>query len=158
MSEFSLSDFSTIFKGGSRAYLFRLNATTIKEYFDIEDRNIKFFVKTTSIPATTIEENVTSFQQINYKSPNKKTFEDWSVTFNCDRKQKIRLGFEKWANNIHYIYSQGSFRKDESKRTIGIHWFGGNPNISEKLENNINENNIYQFANYALVKEMLRIL
>jgi len=124
---FSLTEFTSKFKGGARAYLFEWNPTdSFPEFSNELMRDLKYFVKSTVFPSTSISEDVTSYQHINYKSPNKKVFEDWTLTFNMDKEAKLRMAFETWTQKIHGVGSKlntismpSSFRRDQDFRLLG---------------------------------------
>lgn len=116
---FTIDDFSTHFKGGARAYLFRWTPPIISDVdFDVIDDSM--LVKSTNFPETTVEEHIIEYQQVNLKIAGKKTYNDWTVAFVVDKEGLIRLNFEKWMNKIHNINSSGSFQQNYySKYIVG---------------------------------------
>jgi hypothetical protein len=111
-SYFSITDFSTYFKGGARSYLFEWSSPNIGGIFSVLNEE-KMLVKATTLPETTVEEHIVEYQQLNFKMAGKKTFNDWTVSFVMDRSGSIRLKFEKWMNKIHNINSNnGPFQQN----------------------------------------------
>jgi len=102
---FDIEAFSIQFDGGARAYLFEY-APNIKGIAYNEDN--KIYVKATSLPSTSIEEHMIEYQGINYKMGGKKTFEDWTVTFNLDKDGQLRKDFEAWTQLVQEIKEDGT--------------------------------------------------
>ena len=94
MSEHSIHDFSSKFRGGVRANLFKCtvtppNASGIEEMF-------QFHCKGTSLPASTIGNIDVPYRGRQLKVPGDRTFADWTVTVFNDSEMYIRGVFEEW--------------------------------------------------------------
>jgi len=100
MPYFDLESFRSQFQGGARAYLFLYKPNIPTSTIDA-----KFLVRASILPGTTIEEILVNWQGQDFKMAGKKTFTDWTITFNVDKESKLRKDFEDWSDKIHKIRS-----------------------------------------------------
>jgi hypothetical protein len=114
----SISDFSTNFKGGARAYLFEWMPPT--SYFKDQDFG-KIHVRSTTFPSSNIQEATVEFPSLDFKYAVKRTYEDWTVQFNVDRKGKMRLIFEEWMNKVH-SFADGENTFDNIINSVGNYY------------------------------------
>jgi hypothetical protein len=99
---FNIEKFKSKFGDGAKGGLFYYRPawpTAIPQ--DITTEDAIYLVKASSLPGTTLAEDVVSWQGMDYKYAGKRTYEDFSVTFNVDLNAKIRMLFENWSNHIH---------------------------------------------------------
>jgi hypothetical protein len=133
---FKLDEFTSIFrqKGGARSYLFMympffpldildtgLDALELKQQGNLtkEQRDLlrtmslmSFHVRATTMPESTIEELILNWQGSDFKVGGKRTYSDWTITFNVDSKYEIREDFEEWLDLISKFKD---FRNDYGK-------------------------------------------
>jgi len=102
MPKFDLEGFTSNFKGGARQHLFYYTPLFPGGVgADQTGEHVTYLVRSTSIPATTIEEIPVPWQGYELKIGGRQTFEDFVITFNCDKDALIRQTFEDWCNLIH---------------------------------------------------------
>jgi hypothetical protein len=108
---FNLDDFKSHFETGARSYLFYVKPVIPRALNYTSEAT--YLVKSTSLPASTIEEIITQWQGADYKIAGKRTFAPWAVTFIVDRKADIQKYFLNWMNlildpttNIHGMPSE----------------------------------------------------
>jgi hypothetical protein len=118
-----IDTFVTQFNGGARSYLFEWQPNTS---LGIMGENDRFLVRASKIPATNIEPIIVEYQQIDFKFGGKKKYDDWTISFNVDRKADIRRKFEEWSNLIHEVKRDGFYHKyfdnyksDETFKMLG---------------------------------------
>lgn len=104
---FSLNTFMGYFQGGARSHLFMYIPQfpskvidTIEGEKPYSNASIQYFVRATSLPESTIEEMVLTFRGFDYKLGGRRSYSDWTLTFNSDRKYGVRNFFEIWMNKI----------------------------------------------------------
>ena len=61
----------------------------------------QFLVRSTSLPASQIDQIPIAYQGLTYKIGSTHTFADWSCTYNIDGNSDIRHFFLQWASLIH---------------------------------------------------------
>jgi len=93
---FDLESFTASFDGGARSYLFLYTPNVPNSISDI-----KYLVRASSFPETTLEVIIAKWQGQDMKFAAKKTYTDWTITFNVDLNALIRQEFEEWTNSIH---------------------------------------------------------
>lgn len=105
--EFSIDNFITEFQGGAKSFLFVwepqiLNAdgNSIDEQ---SKRKRRYLVRSSSFPASNVEEIIVEMQGLDFKMGGKRTYEDWNLQFNVDVDGKIRKEFEEWMQGIHKV-------------------------------------------------------
>jgi hypothetical protein len=59
-----------------------------------------YFVRSTSLPSSNFEEIPIPYQITDYKLPGRRTFDDWTITFNIDAKGEILQRFLAWHDGI----------------------------------------------------------
>jgi hypothetical protein len=106
MGTFDLEGFKTGFEGGARGYLFMYEPNASSP---LGNQNRKYLVRATSMPETSEEEIIVNWQGMDFKMSGKKTFNDWTVTFNTDYNALIRIEFEKWSNFVHLTMKGGKY-------------------------------------------------
>lgn len=94
---FTLEDFKANFEGGAKQYLFYIKPTIP----GIGTEEATYMVSTGALPGRSFEEEIASWQGMDFKVAGKSTFETWDVTFRVDRNANIRYAFEEWMNRIH---------------------------------------------------------
>ena len=99
----SIHDFSSKFRGGVRANLFKCRVTApnkpgIEEMFE-------FHCKGTSMPASTIGNIDVPYRGRQLKVPGDRTFADWTVTVFNDSDMYIRGVFEEWMARMQDHWS-----------------------------------------------------
>jgi len=98
---FQLDKFITNFKGGLRSYMFFFipnfpSFATI----NMSTNQAIYLVRSTSTPAAQFEIVQAAWQGFDYKAAGRKTFADFTVTFNCDNNAYIYKTYHKWHNEI----------------------------------------------------------
>lgn len=64
-------------------------------------KSFSYYVKSTSLPESTINETLTYWQGTEYKMGSTQRFTDWTVTLNVDRNGDILKKFRDWQDAIH---------------------------------------------------------
>lgn len=97
--------------------------------------DFKYFVKTTSLPETSIEESSTFFAGQQYKMSSVRRTSDWSVTFLVDNKADVVKKFWQWHLLMHNPESNiyGSPRDYMTDQTVQLLGLDGNPTATYKL-------------------------
>ena len=98
MPGFDIESFRGSFKGGAKSYLF--NMIPIIPTGGNADA-LSYLVKSTTLPATVIEEVPVSWQGFEFKTAGKYTYSTWSVVFHVDKDATIRQNFMEWQRFIH---------------------------------------------------------
>ena len=105
--EFSIDNFMSEFEGGAKSFLFvwepeikKADGSSIDEQ---KKRKRRYLVKSSSFPASNVEEIAFEMQGINFKMGGKRTYEDWNLQFNVDKNGYVRKEFEEWMQGIHKI-------------------------------------------------------
>jgi hypothetical protein len=129
--DISIDAYKSNFRDGAKAYLFyvnvqfpgAVNVTLTASQADISTaeaimyltplqtgpvpfgiplpRNFPYYVKSTSLPETTIQETSTFWCGQEYKIAGTQRFAEWTVTFYIDNKSIILNKFREWMNIIH---------------------------------------------------------
>lgn len=96
---FRLDQFISNFKGGARQYLFyfRPSFPSIKSI--PQSRSI-YLVRSATLPEGTLENIEAGWQGWTYKAASRKTFADWTVSFNVDKDADILKSYNRWHNYI----------------------------------------------------------
>jgi hypothetical protein len=96
---YALQDLISNAKDYSRGYLFYLdiNAMPVGGI----TRDLRYLVRTTNLPASTIEVATTNWQGNAYKLGTTQTFEDLTVSFNADVNDNIRHTMLNWVELVH---------------------------------------------------------
>lgn len=97
MVEFDLTSFKSAYKDFARGYTFYAKIEN-SQYFD--DNN-SYLVKSTMLPATTIDEMEADWQGYKYKLGTTPTYDDFTINFNIDIESDIRNKFLQWSVNIN---------------------------------------------------------
>lgn len=95
---FTLEEFKSNFEGGAKQYLFYIKPSIPS---GIGTEEATYMVSTGMLPGRSFEEEIASWQGMDYKIAGKSTFETWDVTFRVDRQARIRHAFEQWMDLIH---------------------------------------------------------
>jgi len=104
MAGFDINSFKSNFSGGARAYLFMWTPefpTAISTV--MESAKVPYLVRATSLPEDSVEEIIVNWQGADFKMAGKRTFTDWTITLNTDKKALIRQDFNSWIQLIHQI-------------------------------------------------------
>lgn len=96
MSDFSLEGFMGAHPDFARSYTFECIITG--GYWD---KDYKFLVKTSNLPATTIDEVETNWQGYKYTLATTPTYDDYTVNVMTDLKSDIRTKMMKWSNYLN---------------------------------------------------------
>jgi hypothetical protein len=112
MAEFNLEHFRANFKDGARGYLFYVKPQFPANIGSNANRAI-YLVKSSSLPASTLEEINVPWQGYDYKLAGKYTFDDWTVTFNCDAEADIYTWYMGWQKKVHDPTSNEHGHPDE---------------------------------------------
>lgn len=89
-----INEFVADFDGGSRPTLYKVEITgDSPANFD---RNLSFYCKATSLPASTLGEIIVPYMGRQIKVPGDRTFEDWTVTILNTEDMNLRSRFESW--------------------------------------------------------------
>lgn len=102
MAALGISQFKDNFQGGARNNLFKVVMGKPPGGGDFDGDALEFLVKTTSLPASTVETLAVPFRGRDLKIAGKRTFEAWSVTVINDQDFKLRSTFESWSAAMSY--------------------------------------------------------
>jgi len=105
MSEHSIHDFSSKFRGGVRANLFKCTVTPPNVPTGALGEMFQFHCKGTSMPASTIGNIDVPYRGRQLKVPGDRTFADWTVTVFNDSDMYIRGVFEEWMARLQDHWS-----------------------------------------------------
>jgi len=97
MSGFNLDTFRANLNVGARSYLFYM----LPNIPGGDNRKAGFLVRSTSLPASSIEVATIPWQGYSYKLGTKQTFAEWSVTFTLDSPDVVRSAYLRWMDDIH---------------------------------------------------------
>lgn len=103
MPRFDIESYKANFRDGARQNLFYFLPTFPPDVIegDMNNERTSYLVRSTSLPASTIEEVQLNWQGFDFFVGGKHTFAELSLTFNLDDKGLLRLTFENWINKIH---------------------------------------------------------
>jgi hypothetical protein len=109
---------------------------TLPFLLNTSDSNIvPFYVKTTTLPQSSLGEMKTHWMGAEYKFAGRNTFDDWSVSFYLDRDGIILRRFKQWLEMINdpqsniiskpssYMVDQMAFLLNESGETASVYKF-----------------------------------
>jgi len=97
---FNIDGFRGNFENAARNYLFYVNID-FPSGITVEKPNATYLVRSSKIPAHTIEAKEVPWQGYKYKIGGTSTIEDWTVSFTVDAKAGIYKAFEQWMKKIH---------------------------------------------------------
>jgi hypothetical protein len=101
----TINDFkSRLVGGGARPNLFECEINFPEALGNLDTEltlDLRFFVKATSLPASTISSIPVPFRGRTLQIAGDRTFDPWSITVINDTNFKIRNQFEKWMNLIN---------------------------------------------------------
>jgi hypothetical protein len=97
---FDIDGYRSNFQGGARSYLFYYKPV-FPGGIGTESDKATYLVRSTTLPDTSIDEIITSWQGFDYKIAGKYTYSDWTVSFNIDIDAKILEYLQNWASLIH---------------------------------------------------------
>ena len=98
MDGFNLDAFRANLNVGARSYLFYMLPNFP---YGGDARTSGLLVRSTTLPASTIEEAAIPWQGYTYRIGSKQTFADWTVNFTLDSPDKVRLEYLRWMQKIH---------------------------------------------------------
>jgi hypothetical protein len=137
--EFSIDNFINEFKGGAKSFLFVWEPQIKKaDSSDLEPDSTKkrrYLVKSSSFPASNVEEIMVELQGVNFKMGGKRSYEDWNVVLNVDVDGKIRYEFEQWMQAIHNVTDKENkhFYLEHYSTTQTFHMLKGDGNFGDPL-------------------------
>jgi hypothetical protein len=112
---FDLEGFTSAFDGDrARAYQFEWTwpPSLLTGFFSginfSSPLDIKYLMKSTSFPESTVETLTHFYQGTEYKAAGSRRFSDWTVTLNCDPDSNIRVACEMWMSMAHAITGLGA--------------------------------------------------
>jgi len=91
-------------EGGARQYLFSVYFNFPSSIGILEDdmkKNIKYYVRTSSLPESTYEDIVIPYPGYSFKMAGNRTYADWTVSLNIDKKNDVLKIFHDWHNMIY---------------------------------------------------------
>jgi hypothetical protein len=94
----SIDNYIATFGTGARQYLF----SAILQ-FPIglrSNMDVRYFVKSTSLPESTFEEESIAYPGYPFKMANSRTYGDWTVSLYVDKKAEIYNSYHNWQNLI----------------------------------------------------------
>lgn len=106
VQNFHLKNFMAVMKDGARPNQFYVDLSLPPALIgaipnaSLAENRMKFFIKSTSIPAMTIGAVTLNFRGGQYHLPGDKTFGDWTFTVVNDSDFLIRDAFERWNDLI----------------------------------------------------------
>ena len=100
---FTIDGFKSNFRDGQRSNLFYFlpNFPADVTTGDMGSDRATYLVKTTSLPASSLEEVTLNWQGYAFPFAGKHVFAELGVTFNLDHNTYLRQNFENWINKIH---------------------------------------------------------
>ena len=105
--EFSIDNFINEFAGGAKSFLFVWEPEIRKAdgslLAPMTAQKRRYLVKSSSFPASSVEEINVELQGVNFKMGGKRSYEDWNIQLNVDVDGKIRYELEEWMNAIHKV-------------------------------------------------------
>jgi len=104
LTEISIDSFKSNFYGGARAYLFEyvpMFPINLYATGSEQSKSSAYLVKSTTFPEDSVEEIIVNWQGADFKMAGKRTFSDWTISFNVDRNSKLRETFDLWMSNMH---------------------------------------------------------
>jgi len=99
---FPLDQFIENFKGGLRQYMFFF-IPSFPNFATVGGMNTSeaiYLVRATNTPEANFEQVIASWQGYDYKAAGRKTYNDFTVTFNSDVDGKLFKTFHKWNDGI----------------------------------------------------------
>ena len=133
---FNLDDFTSVFEGGARSYLFMYIPTfpfpqeiKLETYLDItgdeesiddlkDSKMISYHVRSTTLPESNVEELILNWQGLDFKVAGKRSYLDWTITFNVDINYEIREDFEQWVDKISSKDGHGDIKQYMQDQTL----------------------------------------
>ena len=97
MPQFNLDAFLSNFKGGTRANWFYFLPTFP---FGGNAEQTSYLVRSTTTPSVTYEEMIASWQGFDAKYAGRKTYEQFTVTFNTDINADVYKSYNRWSDQI----------------------------------------------------------
>ena len=95
----TISSFKDQFQGGVRANLFSCSISS--DWLEAHGQApVQFFVKGTSIPASTVGNIDVPYRGRQLKVPGDRTYADWTATIFNDENMTIHAKFEEWMQQI----------------------------------------------------------
>lgn len=95
----NIDTFISKFKTGARSYLFYMEPK-FQGNTSLASVDARYLVKSTSLPTSSFEELTASWQGFDYKAAGKRSYDNWTVSFNVDYGAKIRTAYIDWMNLI----------------------------------------------------------
>jgi hypothetical protein len=115
----SISTFAGAFRGGARAYLFRIEndddiSTKIERITGITlDIPYEYYlVKSLNFPGENLEEITTYWMGFEKKWSGSIRYNDWTVSFQSDRNNDLYMGFDAWCTAICNVDADTGIRSE----------------------------------------------
>ena len=97
--ELNIKGFLSKFKTAARSYLFYMEPRIPGGVEGVENQGV-YLVKSTSLPSSNFDDITASWQGFDFKTPGKRIYDTWNVSFNVDLNANIRKAFAAWQNRI----------------------------------------------------------
>jgi hypothetical protein len=121
----SIDQFLGKFKTGARSYLFYMSPQFPNGVTSGLEEDGVYMVKSTSLPSSNFDDITASWQGFDFKTPGKRTYDTWNVTFNVDVTANIRKAFLSWQKiildpekNVHSLPT--TYMRDQTVTLLGI--------------------------------------
>lgn len=101
MAQFDIESFRSHFKAGARQYLFYVEPKFPASIQPADRETPTYLVRTSSLPASSIEPTTINWQGFDFKMGGKSVFNEWTVEYNVDQEARIRQYFIDWMKLIH---------------------------------------------------------
>jgi hypothetical protein len=113
-NEIYFDTYRSTFDGGARVthFFVKFNLPTITKFVD---KHLMYYVKTADIPNVTIENHSIPHGIYEYKIPNNITANEWNVSLNVDRENRIIEAFYHWQNVITSCQYDPSYYMDDQR-------------------------------------------
>lgn len=136
MPGFHVNDLKTNTGAFARGYLFNIYLEGTEVGMDGGDNKTAYLVRSSNLPAGTIEPIEVPWQGQTYKIGSTHTFDTWSCTFNVDMAADIRKNFLEWQKKIHDPETNEHGEPDSYLATVKIELLGtsGDPILTYTLE------------------------
>jgi len=99
-AELNIDAFKAKFETGARPYLFYFEPSFPSGLGIPINPQPRFLVRSTALPTSSVEPIVTPWQGFDYVSGGKRSFGDFTVSFNVDLQANVRKQFLRWHDLI----------------------------------------------------------
>jgi hypothetical protein len=101
MAGFDIDSYRANFKAGARAYLFQCKPLFPAQIVNSNTDQATYLVRSSTLPAGTIEPITTNWQGFDFKMAGKLTYAEWSMMFNVDQDADVLKWYIDWQRLIH---------------------------------------------------------